>query len=79
MSSTVNPVTIDIVHSMTTSSALELVYIITLLLLLAQKFLVAASNSPFARLLSLALNIPLIPLLLKFILVVIVRILEILD
>jgi len=79
VSAGVNSLTISIINQLGTSSALELVGIVTLLILLAQKFLAAAAEDRLARALNLALDAPLVAFLLAFILIVVMRIIELLN
>jgi hypothetical protein len=62
-----------------TSGSLALIAILTLLALLIQKELAAASNKPWARQYARLLNVPIVPLLLVFAVVVGAKIAEALQ
>jgi hypothetical protein len=80
MISTVTTTTVSMITSTTVALAasLGLIGILTLLSLLIQKELVTAVDSPRARAFGRVLNVAIVPLLMAFALVVVVRVAEVL-
>jgi site-specific recombinase len=76
MVSTVTTSTVTTVTTVAIAGSLALIGIITLLALLVQKELTTATESRFARALSRALNIGIVPLLMSFVLIVAVKVAE---
>jgi hypothetical protein len=79
MVSTVTTSTITTVTSVAIAGSLVLIGVCTLLALLIQKELTAATESRFHRALNQALNIGIVPLLVAFALIVVVKITEALQ
>ena len=77
MSSTVNTMTISLVNS--DSSALVFICVMTLVILLVQKLLAASTNTRFAHTLNLALNAFLVPTMMAFILIAVMRVVDLLG
>jgi len=76
MVSTVTTSTVTTVTTVAIAGSLALIGICTLLALLVQKELTTATEGRFARALSKALNIGIIPLLISFVLIVAVKVAE---
>jgi len=76
MVSTVTTSTVTTVTTVAIAGSLAVIGICTLLTLLVQKELTTATDNRFARALSRALNIGIIPLLLSFALIVAVKVAE---
>jgi hypothetical protein len=76
MVSTVTTSTVTTVTTVAIAGSVALIGICTLLALLVQKELATATESRFARALSRALNIGIVPLLVSFVLVVAVKVAE---
>jgi hypothetical protein len=79
MISTVTTSTVSTVTTVALAGSLALVGICTLLALLIQKELTTASKNRFAQSLGKALNIGIVPLLIGFALIVIVKVMEALS
>ena len=81
MISTVTTTTVSTITSTTVvfAASLGLIVILTLLALLIQKELVTAVATPRARALGRVLNVAIVPLLMAFALIVVVRVAEVLH
>ena len=78
MISTVTTTTVTTITSIATAGSLAVIGILLLLVLLIQKEVVSASDSRHAQVLSRILNVTILPLLLGFGYIVVVRLIEIL-
>ena len=78
MVSTVTVSTVSTVATAAITGSLALVAILTLLFLLIQKELTTASGGRLARAFARALNIGIVPLLIGFTMIVVVRVIEVL-
>ncbi|MCP4536810.1 MAG: hypothetical protein GY832_06660 [Chloroflexi bacterium] len=76
MVSTVTTSTVVTVTTVAIAGSLALIGICTLLALLIQKELTTATEGRFARALSRALNIGIVPLLITFVLIVAMKVIE---
>jgi hypothetical protein len=76
MISTVTTTTVTTIASMATAGSLAVVGIVMLLALFLQKELASASESRFARTLSRVVNVAIVPLLLGFVYIVLVKVIE---
>jgi uncharacterized membrane protein len=79
MISTVTTTTVTTISSAALAASLGLMAVIALIILLIQKEFLSAAKKPRARALSIALNIAIIPLLLGFAFIVIVKVVAILQ
>ena len=78
MISTVTTTTVSTVTSVALAASLGLIAIVVLLALLIQKEVLTASTSPRARALSRVLNTAIVPLLMGFGFIAVVKVLEVL-
>lgn len=78
MISTVTTTTVSTVTTVALAASLGLVSIVTLLMLLIQKELVTAATGPRAKALGRILNMAIVPLLMAFALIVVVKVAEVL-
>jgi hypothetical protein len=74
MISTVTATTISTVTTVALAASFGLIIVITLLSLLIQKELVTTADTPRAKALNQALNIAIVPLLMAFLMLAVVRI-----
>ena len=74
MISTVTATTISAVTTVALAASFGLIVVITLLSLLIQKELVTTADTPRAKALSRALNVAIVPLLMAFLMLAVVRI-----
>lgn len=79
MISTVTTTTVTTITAVTLASSLALLAIIALLALLIQKEILSAASGQRARALSRALDVAILPLLLSFIFIAIVRVMAVLN
>ena len=78
MVSTVTTTTVSTVTTVALAASLGLVAIVTLLSLLIQKELVTAASGARAKALGRALNVDIVPLLMGFALIVVLKVVEVL-
>ena len=78
MISTVTTTTVSTVTTVALAASLGLIAIVVLLALLIQKEVLTSSSSSGARALSRALNIAIVPLLMGFAFIAVVKVLEVL-
>lgn len=76
MISTVTTTTVTTIASLASAGSLAVVGILMLLALLIQKELASESESRFARALSRVVNVAIVPLLLGFVYIVVVKVIE---
>jgi hypothetical protein len=74
MISTVTATTISAVTTVALAASFGLIVVITLLSLLIQKELVTTADTPRAKALNRALNVAIVPLLMAFLMLAVVRI-----
>jgi hypothetical protein len=79
MISTVTTTTVSTVTTVALAASLGLIAIVVLLILLIQKEVLSASTSARARSLSRALNVAIVPLLMAFGFIAVVKVLEVLS
>jgi len=79
MISTVTSTTVAAVSSVALAASLALLAVVTLLVLLMQKEILTAATSELARTFSRVLNVAVIPLLLCFALIAVVKVAEVLN
>ena len=79
MISTVTTSTVTTVATAAFAASLALVAVISLLIFLIHKEVISASNGEVPRALSRALNIAIVPLLLSFLFIVVVKVSEVLQ
>jgi hypothetical protein len=75
----INSLTQSIVNGVEVGSALDLIFVVTLLILSGQKLLSEAINTRFGRALNRALNAPLAAFMLAFVVIAVVRAIDILE
>jgi len=78
MISTVTTTTVTTVTTVTLAASLALLVVVALLLFLIQKEILSAATSPRAQALSRVLNIAILPLLLSFAFIAVVKVAEVL-
>ena len=76
MISTVTTTTVTTITSIATAGSLAVVGIVMLLALLVQKELASASESRFSRVLVRIVNVAIVPLLLGFVYIVVMKVIE---
>ncbi len=79
MISTVTTSTVAIVTTTAMAGSLALISILTLLVLLVQREMTVISEERFARVMGQALKVGIVPLLIAFVLIVVVRVVEVLK
>jgi preprotein translocase subunit SecD len=75
----VSTVTTTTVATAAQAGVLALVAVLTLLTLLIQKELTVAAEGPFARIFGKVLNVGILPLLMAFVLIAVVKVIEVLK
>jgi hypothetical protein len=76
MISTVTTTTVSTVTTLALAGSLALICALTLVVMLIQKELTTAAESRLSRTLGRALNVGIVPLLIAFVLIVVVRVIE---
>lgn len=79
MISTVTTTTVTTVATAALATSLTLVAVVALLLLLIQKEIISAASDSRVKVLSIILNIAIVPLLLSFAFIVVVKVVEVLG
>lgn len=76
MISTVTTTTVSTVTTLALAGSLALICVLTLVAMLIQKELTTTAESRLSRTLGRALNVGIVPLLIAFVLIVVVRVIE---
>ena len=79
MISTVTTSTVTTVTTVALSASLALLVVIGLLVFLIQKEILSASSSGRAKILSRVFNVAVVPLLLSFVFIVVMKVAQVLD
>jgi hypothetical protein len=79
MISTVTTTTVTTVTAVTLAASLTLLAVLALLVFLIQKEILSAATGNYARALSRVLNIAIVPLLLSFAFIAVVKVAEVLN